>query len=144
MIKVLFVCHGNICRSVMAEYICKNLLENAGCSYIEAFSAATHTDELGNDIYPPAKRILTEKGIPFAKHQARQIRKSEYEDFDYFIGMDTYNIQDMLRCFGSDPDNKIKLLLNRPVADPWYTGDFEAAYNDILEGVQQLLKELMD
>ena len=144
MKKILFVCHGNICRSVMAEYICKDLLKKAGCTHIEVSSAATSNEETGNDIYPPAKRILTEKGIPFAKHHARQIRKSDYADFDLLIGMEKYNIQNMLRCFGSDPDGKIRTLLPRPVADPWYSGDFETAYEDILEGVQLLLKEILD
>ena len=145
MIKVLFVCHGNICRSPMAEFVLKDLAERAGRAgefYIE--SAATSTEEIGNPVYPPARRKLAEHGISCAGKRARQITKGDYRKFDLIVGMDQPNLRNMLRIFGGDPEGKIRLLMDytdRPgtVADPWYTGDFEAAWRDIEEGCRGIL-----
>lgn len=146
MIRILFVCHGNICRSPMAEFVMKKLVSDAGLSdkfHIE--SAATSTEEIGNPVYPPAKRKLAEHGIGCAGKTARQMKAGDYRKFDLLIGMDSANIRNMTRICGGDPDSKIKLLLNyaglnRDVADPWYTGDFEATWNDVNTGCSALLK----
>lgn len=147
-VKILFVCHGNICRSPMAEFVMKHLVEEEGRS--DAFfiaSAATSTEEIGNPVYPPARRKLAEHGIACAGKTARQMTKRDYEDFDYLIGMDGENLRNMKRMYNQDPDGKISLLMDytsRPgsVADPWYTGDFEATWRDVLEGCQGLLNHL--
>ena len=149
MIKILFVCHGNICRSPMAEFVMKKLVADAGLSdkfYIE--SAATSTEEIGNPVYPPAKRKLAEHGIGCAGKTARQMNKGDYAKFDLLIGMDSANIRNMTRICGGDPEDKIKLLLNyaglkRDVADPWYTGDFDATWNDVTKGCKALLESLI-
>ena len=147
MIKILFVCHGNICRSPMAEFVMKKLVEDAGLSdKFEIESAATSTEEIGNPVYPPAKRKLAEHGIGCAGKTARQMNKGDYAKFDLLIGMDSANIRNMTRICGGDPEDKIKLLLNyaginRDVADPWYTGDFDATWNDVTKGCRALLAE---
>ena len=149
MIKILFVCHGNICRSPMAEFVMKKLVTDAGLSgkfYIE--SAATSTEEIGNPVYPPAKRKLAEHGIGCAGKTARQMNKGDYAEFDLLIGMDSANIRNMNRICGGDPEDKIKLLLNyaglnRDVADPWYTGDFDATWNDVTKGCRALLENIL-
>ena len=139
MKKILYVCHGNICRSPMAEYITKYLSKDIECA-----SAATSTEEIGNDIYPSAKRKLKEKGIPFSRHHARQIRKQDYTYYDYILCMDDANLRNLKNYYGQDPENKIyKLLENRSVSDPWYTGDFELAYNDIFEGCQSWIERIL-
>jgi protein-tyrosine phosphatase len=148
MHRILFVCHGNICRSPMAEFVMKDLVRKAGQErnfMIE--SAATSTEEIGNSVYPPARRKLAEHGIGCQGKTARQMTRSDYDRYDYIIGMDTRNIRNMLNIYGGDPENKIKMLMDytsRPgdVADPWYTGDFEATWRDVLEGCQALLKDL--
>lgn len=145
MKRILFVCHGNICRSPMAEFVMKDLVSKAGRDdefYIE--SAATSTEELGNEVYPPARRKLAEHGIACKGKRARQMTRDDYRRFDLLIGMDSWNIRSMLRICGSDPDGKIHMLLDftsRPgdVADPWYTGNFDATWRDVLEGCQRLL-----
>ena len=150
MKKILFVCHGNICRSPMAEFIMKKLVENArrqGDFHIA--SAATSTEELGNSVYPPARRKLAEHGISCDGKTARQLTRRDYDEYDMLIGMDSYNIRNMKRMCGGDPDGKIHLLMdftNRPgeVADPWYTGDFNATYRDCMEGCEGLLRRLTD
>lgn len=147
MKKILFVCHGNICRSPMAEYVMKHLVREAGReSEFEIASAATSTEEIGNPVYPPARRKLAEHGIRCEGHAARQIVKADYAHYDLIIGMDQYNMRNMLRHFGGDPNHKLHLLMDctsRPgdVADPWYTGNFEATWCDCLEGCRQLLEE---
>ena len=148
MIRVLMVCHGNICRSPMAEFVMKDIVKKAGkeADFI-INSAATSTEEIGNDIYPPAKRKLTEKGIPFTARAARQITKADYNNYDLIIGMDNENRRNLLRIFSNDPDNKVSNLMDhtsspRSVADPWYTGDFEETWNDVLEGCTALFNEL--
>ena len=148
MIKILFVCHGNICRSPMAEFVMKDLVEKAGLSdrfHIE--SAATSTDEIGNPVYMPARRKLAEHGISCDGKTARQLKRSDYGKFDLFIGMDQANERNMRRMLGGDRAGKIHLMLDytdRPgsVADPWYTGDFDATWRDVLEGCIGLLEEL--
>lgn len=150
MKKILFVCHGNICRSPMAEFVMKNLVEKAGLEsvfYIE--SAATSTEEIGNEVYPPARRKLAEHGISCEGKTARQMTRRDYDFFDLLIGMDQQNIRNMNRICGGDPDAKIHMLLdftNRPgdVADPWYTGDFEATWRDVAEGCQGILTDYID
>ena len=144
--RILFICHGNICRSPMAEFILKDMVEKAGrAGEFEIASAATSTEEIGNDIYPPAKRILTQKGIKFNSRQARQITKHDYDYYDFIIAMDDNNIRNLKRLLGEDTENKISLMMDyagkhRDVADPWYTGDFETTYNDIVEGCRGFLK----
>ena len=148
MKKILFVCHGNICRSVMAEFVMKHLVNEAHRAddfYIS--SAAVSTEETGNDIYPPAKRKLTEKGVPFSSHAARQISVSDYRYFDYIVLMDKSNQRLMRYIVGDDSEGKVSLLLdwaglNRDVADPWYTRDFETAYQDILLGCKAMMNNL--
>ena len=146
MVKLLFVCHGNICRSPMAEFVMKDLVEKASLEknfHIE--SAATSTEEIGNPVYPPARRKLAEHGISCGGHAARQLTRSDYGAYDLLIGMDRANLRNMERICGGDPDGKIHLLLeyaDRPgqeVADPWYTGDFEATWQDVLAGCTGLL-----
>ncbi len=146
MVKLLFVCHGNICRSPMAEFVMKDLVEKAGLEKnFHIGSAATSTEEIGNPVYPPARRKLAEHGISCGGHAARQLTRSDYGAYDLLIGMDRANLRNMERICGGDPDGKIHLLLeyaDRPgqeVADPWYTGDFEATWQDVLAGCTGLL-----
>ena len=149
MKKILFVCHGNICRSVMAEMIMRHLTEPEGETYV-IDSCATSREEIGNDIYPPAKRCLSAHGIPFTRHAARQITREDYEQFDLILCMEDYNIRNLRRVLGEElmlhdaalPQPKIRRLLNRDVADPWYTGDFETTYRDLVEGCKALLHEI--
>ena len=147
MIKILFVCHGNICRSTMAEFVMKQMAAEADCTDIYIESAATSREELGNDTYPPVKKLLREKGIPFESRRARQIRSDEYDKFDYIIGMDDANIASIKRMCGRDPSGKIfKLLdfagLDRSISDPWYTRDFDSTYEDVVIGCTALLEKL--
>ena len=145
MTKILFICHGNICRSPMAEFVMKDLVKKARLEtefLIE--SAATSTEEIGNPVYPPARRKLAEHGISCEGKRAVQLTRADYDRYDYLIGMDSANIRNMLRICGGDPDRKISLLLSwagveRDIADPWYSGNFDATYEDVLEGCQALL-----
>ena len=148
MIRIMFVCHGNICRSPMAEFTMKKLVADAGLSgnFLIA-SSATSTEELGNPVYPPARAELAKHGIGCAGKTAVQLRKSDYGKYDYFIGMDTANIRNMNRIFGSDSEDKIYKLLTfagrrDDVSDPWYSRDFGTAYSDIEEGCKGLLSHL--
>ena len=148
MKRILFICHGNICRSPMAEFVMKDLVKKAGLAsrfYIE--SAATSREEIGNPVYPPARRKLAEHGISCEGHAVRQLTNQDYDECDLLIGMDQANLRDMYRICGGDYAEKMSLLMDytaRPgnVADPWYTEDFEATWQDVLEGCQGLLKEL--
>ena len=146
--KILFVCHGNICRSPMAEFIMKHLVEEAGLAdRFDIASAATSTEEIGNSVYPPARRKLSEHGISCAGKTARQMTCADYDRYDLLIGMDRWNIRNMERICGGDPDDKIHMLMDytdRPgeVADPWYTGNFDATWRDVLEGCTALLENL--
>ena len=148
MTKILFVCHGNICRSPMAEFVMKDMVKKAGReSVFEIASAATSTEEIGNTVYPPARRKLREHGIDCAGKTARQLRRSDYEAYDLLIGMDSANLRNMQRICGGDPDGKLHLMLDftdRPgdVADPWYTGDFDATWRDVNDGCAGLLRYL--
>jgi len=137
MIRILFVCHGNICRSPMAEYIMKELCKNDKDIYIE--SRATSFEEIGNDIYPPAKRVLSKNNIPYNRHHATHLELADCNAYDYLIGMDSANIRNMRYIAGENNYNKIYKLLSfnnedRDVSDPWYTDNFDKAYNDIYNG----------
>lgn len=148
MMKILFLCHGNICRSPMAEFVMKDMVKKAGLEdkfYIE--SAAISAEELGNPVYPPARKLLAQHGINCSGKVARQMKKYDYDTFDLLIGMDRSNLSGMHRICGEDFENKMHLLLDytdRPsdVADPWYTRDFEATWRDVQEGCAGLLKAL--
>ncbi len=150
MIKILFICHGNICRSTMAEYMMKDLVKNRGMEsefYID--SAATSREEIGNPVHYGTRQKLREVGIPCGDHRARQMTKEDYEKFDYLIGMDSANIRNMHRILGADPEGKVHKLLEfteraRDIADPWYTGNFDVTYEDIKEGLEGLFLHLMD
>ena len=148
MTKILFVCYGNICRSPMAEFIMKDLVKKKGQEkdfYIE--SAATSTEELGNPVHRGTRAILDRLNIDYSKKRARQITKSDYDNFDYIVGMDEMNRRDMTRFFGGDPKNKISLLLDytdnpRDVADPWWTHNFEITFTDVANGTQGLYNKI--
>ena len=171
MTKILFICHGNICRSTSAQYVMQYLVDKAGLTkdfYID--SAATSREEIGNPVYPPMKKTLKSHGIPCEGHRARQMTMRDYEEFDYLIGMDRENLYFMNRMYGAgerddsrvnfwsarydditpkDPEGKVSLLMDHApgregeeVADPWYTRDFEATYRDVMEGCRGLLEEL--
>lgn len=153
MIKVLFVCHGNICRSPMAEFIMKDMVKKRGLTeefYIA--SAATSTEEIwgdrGNPVYPPARKELAKHGLSCDGKYAVQLKREDYAKYDYLIGMDSANIRNMERMCGGDPEGKIYRLLSfagssRDVADPWYTRDFKTTYNDVVEGCGALLEYIM-
>ncbi|MDE6259808.1 MAG: low molecular weight phosphotyrosine protein phosphatase [Oscillospiraceae bacterium] len=145
MVKILFVCHGNICRSPMAEFVMKDLVKAAGLeSQFHIESAATSTEEIGSPVYPPARRKLAEHGIDCTGKTARQLKNSDYEKYDLLIGMDRANLRNMHRICGGDFANKMHLLMDftdRPgdVTDPWYTDDFETTWRDVLAGCRGLL-----
>ena len=148
MIRVLFICHGNICRSPMAEFVMKDLVKKAGLEK-EFFiaSAATSTEEIGNPVYPPARRRLAQAGISCDGKYAVQLTKKDYEKYDYIIGMEQVNIRNIMRIVGDDPQKKVYRLLDftgQPgdIADPWYSGDFDTTYEQVLAGCEGLLKEL--
>ena len=148
MTKILFICHGNICRSPMAEFVMKDLVKKARLEtefLIE--SAATSTEEIGNPVYPPARRKLAEHGISCAGKTSRQLTGADYDQYDILIGMDRANIRNMNRICGGDPEEKLHLLMeytDHPgdVADPWYTDDFETTWRDVLAGCKGLLERL--
>ena len=152
MLKIMFVCHGNICRSPMAEFIMKDLVKKQGKEKVFLIlSSATSTEEIwngvGNPVYPPAKAELAKHGISCEGKRAVQLKKDDYDKYDLFIGMDSANIRNMHRILGGDPEGKIRKLMdytNRggDVADPWYTRSFDVTYRDVLEGCEGLLKEI--
>ena len=148
MHRILFVCHGNICRSPMAEFVMKDLVKKAGLEReFSIASAATSTEEIGCPVYPPARRKLAEHGIGCAGHAARQMTAADYGRWDYLVGMDGANLRNMRRICGGDPEGKISLLLDwadrsGDVADPWYTGDFDATWRDVLAGCSGLLAHI--
>ena len=149
MIKILFICHGNICRSPMAEFVMKDMVQKAGVAgdFFIA-SAATSTEEIGNPVHHGTRSRLAREGISTAGKYARQMTRKDYEDYDYLIGMDHWNLRNMERITGADRDGKLSLLLDYTeragddIADPWYTGNFEETYNDIVEGCTALLQKL--
>ena len=148
MKKIMFVCLGNICRSPMAEFVMRDLIEKRGLSReIKTFSAATCSDEIGNPVYPPVRKLLNARGISCSEKTAVQLTRADYDRYDYFIGMEERNKINMLRIFGKDPESKVSLLMDytgrpRDVADPWYTRDFHKAEADIDEGCAALLDYL--
>ena len=150
MKKILFVCHGNICRSPMAEFVMKDMVHRAGLeNAITVDSKACRRDELGSDTYYGTKNKLREVGIPFTPRKARQITYADYESYDLIIGMDRENMRDLERLTKGDPHGKVHLLMeiageNREVADPWYTDDFDATYRDIEKGCTALLNKLRE
>ena len=143
MVKVLFVCHGNICRSPMAEFVMKDLVKKAGISdRVHVASAAVSREEIGNPVYPPARRELQRHGIDCHGHAAHQITRRQLEEYDKMYYMDSSNARYLKRLFGSDAD-KCQPLLDHDVADPWYTCDFTATWNDVLSGCQAILEEIL-
>ena len=144
MKRILFVCHGNICRSPMAEFILKKMTRQAGLeNEVEVASAATSTEELGNPVYPMARQELAMHGIGCAGHKARQLTAADYDSYDLIIGMDRANIDNILHIVGNDPDGKVRMLLkDKEIADPWYTRNFRAAWNDIHAGCTTLFNEI--
>lgn len=147
MRKILFVCHGNICRSAMAESMFRQMLAERGVMDVVVDSAATSREEIGHAMYPPAQAKLAEKGVAIGSHRARQLTKADYEACDWLIGMDAANMRNMARICGGDPEGKMHRLLDlageaRDIADPWYSGDFEQTYCDLLRGLEALLAKL--
>lgn len=145
MLKILFICHGNICRSPMAQSVMTHLVTQAGlANQFQIDSAATSREEIGNPVHPGTRNKLRSEGIPLIPHKAVQMRRQDYADYDLIVPMDRQNFRNIYRIIGDDPQGKVRLLLDfttRPgdIADPWYTGDFNATYRDILEGCQGLL-----
>ena len=151
MIKILFICHGNICRSPMCEFVMKDLVNKAGrADQFEIASAATSTEELGNPVHPGTRRELAKHGISCEGKRARQVTRADYDYYDMLICADSNNIRNLRRITGGDPDGKISLVLDhtsrpgRDVDDPWYSGDFESTWNDVSEGCAGLLRELTE
>lgn len=147
--KILFICHGNICRSPMAEFVMKELVKKSGRTDIYIESAATSTEEIGNDIHPGTKRKLRDEGIPFERRAARRMTAADYSRFDLIVGMDAENIRNILRITGGDPENKVRRLLEftdrvRDIADPWYTGDFDETFRDIARGCRSILEDRIE
>ena len=148
MIKIVFICHGNICRSPMAEFVLKDMVKKRGIAddfFIE--SRATSTEEIGNGVHHGTTRKLAQYGISTAGKTAIQLRKSDYEKYDYLICMDSWNVRNTMRIIGSDKDGKVTKLLSfagegGDIADPWYTGNFDDTYDDVLRGCEGLLREL--
>ncbi|WP_367569135.1 low molecular weight protein-tyrosine-phosphatase [Lacrimispora sp.] len=150
VIRILMVCHGNICRSPMAEFVMKDMIEKerlSDCFYVA--SAATSTEEIGNPVHRGTREKLKQYGISTEGKYAMQVSRKDYDKYDYLIGMDKRNVTNMLRILGGDPKGKVKQLLDfsnnpRDIADPWYTGDFDLTYDDVYEGCQALLSYILD
>ena len=149
MSRILFICHGNICRSPMAEMVMKELIRRRHLeSCFEIASCATSTEEIGNPVYPPARSELARRGIPCERRGARQLTRSDYDRYDLLIGMDSMNIRNIMRIISSDPEGKVHKLMDytdhpgRDVADPWYSGRFDICYEDVLAGCEGLLAAL--
>lgn len=149
MTNILFICHGNICRSTMAEFVMKDIVKKAGMEekfYIQ--SRATHRDEIGADTYWGTKDKLDKEGIPYTKRKATLMTKEDYEKYDYILGMDDENMRYITKIIGSDPVHKVYMLMDfagehRSIADPWYTGNFDATFDDVMRGCQGLLKHII-
>ena len=141
MIKILFVCHGNICRSPMGEYVLKDMVAKRGIAHrFEIDSAAVSREEIGNPVYPPARREMAKHGVSCEGHAARQVTMADYRHFDRIYYMDRSNARYLARMLPADPD-KIRPLLDHDVADPWYTGEFGATWQDIVAGCEAILEE---
>ena len=141
MVKILFVCHGNICRSPMGEYVLKDMVKRRGLEgRFEIGSAAVSREEIGNPVYPPARRELQKHGVACDGHAARQVTMADYHHFDRIYYMDRSNARYLARMLPADPE-KIRPLLSRDVADPWYTGDFGQTWDDVVEGCEKILEE---
>lgn len=147
MTKLLFICHGNICRSTMAEMVFKHIIRKEGLDkHFLVDSMATSREELGNPVHPGTRRKLAEVGIPCLDHRATQMTKTDYDRYDYLIVMDHNNIRNLMRIIGTDPEQKVSMLLDyagrngQSIADPWYTGNFDATYEDVLAGCEGLLE----
>ena len=148
MVKICFVCHGNICRSTMAEFVMKDVVKKAGLEkefYIQ--SRATHRDELGADTHWGTKEKLDKEGIPYTKRQATLMTREDYNKYDYILGMDDENMRYIAKIIGSDSEHKVSMLMDfagehRSIADPWYTGNFDATFDDVMRGCQGLLKHI--
>ena len=149
MIKVLFICHGNICRSTMAQYVFEDIVKKRGIADLfEIDSAATSREEIGNGVHHGTRRKLAKMGIPCGDHRARQVTKADYEYYDYLLIMDANNRRNLMRIIGGDPKHKVHGLLDfssdpRDIADPWYTGNFDVTYEDIAEGCRDFLQYVM-
>lgn len=149
-IKILFVCHGNICRSPMAQFVFQDMVNKRGLAdHFTIDSKATSTEELGNSPHPGTVRKMNELGIPMIPHRASQLNRRDYEEYDYFIGMDTWNMRNINRIFGGDPEGKVYKFLSfgsdgRDIADPWYTGNFDETYEDVVEGCEGFLAYLLE
>ena len=150
MIKILFICHGNICRSPMAEFVLKDMVKKRGlASQFVIASAATSREEIGNPVHPGTQRKLAAYGISTAGKHAVQMTRRDYGNYDYLIGMDQWNLRNMMKILGGDPDGKVSLLLSfagrdGDIADPWYTGNFDATYQDVTEGCTGLLNSILE
>ncbi len=148
MTKILFICHGNICRSAAAEMVMKQMIREKNLRNIAVDSAAATREEIGNDVYPPMKKALQAAGYACEPHAARQTTRSDYEQWDYIIGMDDENMWDMKRIYGGDPDGTLSMLLDwagqpgREIDDPWYTRDFTGVLKQIEEGCAGLLRQI--
>ena len=147
MIKIMFVCHGNICRSPMAEFVMKDIVKKAGLeNKIHIASSATSREEIGNPVHHGTRKKLAEYGISVAGKTAVQITKADYSNYDYIVVMDSYNLQNLKRIIGSDTENKVYMLLDfadgGDIADPWYTGNFDITYNDVLRGCNGLFDKI--
>lgn len=149
MIRVLFICHGNICRSPMAEFVFRDIVKKEGLeNEIIAASAATSREEIGNPVHYGTRAKMQQMGIPMTSHRAVQMTKKDYKKYDYIIGMEYWNVRNIERIVGKDSEQKVHLLLDysehpRDISDPWYTGDFDATYRDVVEGCEGLLKFLI-
>lgn len=149
MIKIMFVCHGNICRSTMAEFVMKDMINKNNLSHkVYVASSATSREEIGNPVHYGTRNKLREHGISVDGKYAVQLTKNDYNEYDYIFGMDSYNIRNILRITDGDPDGKVSKLLDltsgRDIADPWYTGNFDETYDDVVEGCTALLKMLFE
>ena len=150
MIKVLFICHGNLCRSTMAQFVLQDMVNRRGLeSQFEIYSAATSREEIGNGVHHGTRRKLAEEGEPCGEHRAVQVTQKDYEYYDYMLIMDENNRRNLMRIIGSDPDKKVYGLLDfskrpRDIADPWYTGNFDVTYDDVTEGCESFLKWLKE
>ena len=149
MIKIMFVCHGNICRSTMAEFVMADMVKKAGLD-VMVDSSATSREEIGNGVHYGTLRKLKEVGVPVYAHYAKQLTKRDYRDFDYIIGMDSMNMRNIERIIGKDTENKVFMLLDfterkgQSIADPWYTGNFDVTYDDIKEGCEGLVEYIKE